>query len=73
LIREIALALIVAGAVLAAVGAILYVSGRLPGVPLGNLPGDVRWERRGITVYLPIATCLLLSMLLTLILRLLHR
>jgi hypothetical protein len=31
------------------------------GVPLGRLPGDLRIERPGFRLYLPITTCLLVS------------
>ena len=33
---------------------------------LGHLPGDIVIERDGITIYIPIVTCLLLSLLLSL-------
>ncbi|MBI3524518.1 MAG: DUF2905 domain-containing protein [Betaproteobacteria bacterium] len=38
---------------------------------LGRLPGDVRWRWRGRDYFFPFATALLLSLLATLILRLL--
>ncbi len=51
--------LMVAGAVLLAVGVVIYLH---PSIPiLGKLPGDIRIERSGFRVYLPITTCLLLS------------
>jgi hypothetical protein len=36
-----------------------------PSLPLGRLPGDLRIERPGLRVFLPITTCLLLSALLS--------
>ena len=53
--------LIVAGLVLLALGLLLHVS---PGVPwLGRLPGDIRIERPGVRVYVPIVSCLVVSAL----------
>ncbi len=40
---------------------------------LGNLPGDIRIERRGYTFYLPITSSLLVSAILTLILWIFRR
>jgi len=33
----------------------------LPRFPLGNLPGDIRIEREGFRMYVPITTCIMLS------------
>jgi hypothetical protein len=55
-------ALIVAGMLLVAVGLLLH---GFPSLPLGRLPGDIRIERPGLRVYLPITTCLLVSALLS--------
>jgi hypothetical protein len=63
--------LIVAGATLILVGLILYF-GKGLGF-LGRLPGDIRIERPNLRVYLPITTCLLLSLLLSLILYMISR
>jgi len=55
-------------------GAFLMVLGGLfllgPKVPwLGRLPGDVLIERKNVQIILPLGTCLLLSLLLTLLVR----
>jgi hypothetical protein len=63
--------LIVAGLGLAAVGLFLVLGGRVPG--LGHLPGDIVVRRGNTTFYLPIVTCLLVSVVLTLVLSLLRR
>jgi hypothetical protein len=63
--------LLVAGLVLAAVGIVLVLGGRIPG--LGRLPGDIVWRRGNATFYFPIVTCLLLSLLVSLVLALLRR
>lgn len=57
--------LIVAGLVLLALG---LLAAALPsGLPLGKLPGDIRIEREGTTVFIPITTCLVLSVGLSLV------
>ncbi len=40
---------------------------------LGRLPGDVRYSRGNFTFYLPLVTCILMSLFLTLILWLFRR
>jgi len=55
--------LLFVGLVLVAVG-LLWLA--VPSIPwLGRLPGDVAIERDGVRIYIPITTCLLLSLLLT--------
>jgi hypothetical protein len=63
--------LLVAGLVLAGVGLFLALGGRVPG--LGRLPGDIVWRRGNATFYFPIVTCLLLSLVLSLVLSLFRR
>jgi len=67
--------LVVAGLVVVALGLLFLLAGRVPF--LGRLPGDFHWEHDGVSVYAPLATGLLLSVvasvLLTLIVNLLHR
>ncbi len=62
--------LMVAGALLFAIGAVFTVLGR---TPLGRLPGDVVVERPGFTFYFPIVTSILLSLILSGIFWLLRR
>ena len=64
--------LILAGAVLVALGVLVIVVNRL-NLPLGRLPGDVVWRGKHTTVYVPWVTCLLLSLLGSLVLWLLSR
>jgi len=55
-------ALILGGLVMVAAGlAIVY------GVPLGRLPGDFTIRRGGFTLYVPLASCILVSVLLMLV------
>jgi hypothetical protein len=58
--------LMFAGLILVAVGALLW-SGVGRGW-LGRLPGDIHYTRGNFSLYFPVVTCLLLSLLLTLIL-----
>jgi hypothetical protein len=60
------------GLAIAALGGLIWLGGRL-NLPLGRLPGDIRIERDNFKFYFPLATCLLLSAVLTLILWLLRR
>jgi len=53
------------GLVLVAAGLVVSFSGRIPW--LGKLPGDFTFRLGGLTVYVPLATCLLLSVLLSLL------
>ncbi len=54
-------ALVVAGLTLLLVGLLLHF---LPSVPiLGKLPGDIRIERPEFRLYVPITTCVLVSLL----------
>jgi Protein of unknown function (DUF2905) len=63
--------LVIAGLVLAAVGALLW-SGFGKGW-LGRLPGDIHVSRDGFHFYFPIVTCLLISAALSLLLWLFRR
>jgi hypothetical protein len=64
--------LILAGVVLVALGVLVLAMNRFH-LPLGRLPGDVVWRGKNTTVYFPWVTCLLLSLLGTLLLWLLGR
>ena len=63
--------LVIAGLMMAAVGAILW-SGFGRGW-VGRLPGDLHYSRGNFSFYFPIVTCLLASLLLTLLLWLFKR
>ena len=64
-------ALILLGVLLVSIGLLMPVLRKVPYI--GRLPGDIRIERPGFTFFFPLATCILLSLLLTLILRLVRR
>ena len=59
--------LIVAGTALVVIGVIFWLSPRLPGW-FGRLPGDISIQKKSFVFYFPLATCLLLSFILSLIL-----
>ena len=63
--------LVVAGLGIAAVGALLW-SGFGKGW-LGRLPGDVNYTRPNFSFHFPIVTCLLISVILSLLLWLLRK
>jgi len=65
--------LVFAGIALVIVGAVILLLNRFPGLPFGRLPGDVSWERGGTRVYLPLATMLLVSIVLTILVNLIMR
>ncbi|MCS7167293.1 MAG: DUF2905 domain-containing protein [Gemmatales bacterium] len=56
--------LMLLGAMLVLVGVALVITPKVPW--LGRLPGDIVIERDGVRIYIPIVTCLLLSVLLSL-------
>ena len=64
---DIAKLLIRLGAVLLLAGIVLLLVARLH-LPLGRLPGDILYRGKNTTFYFPLATSILLSVLLTLIL-----
>lgn len=64
-------AIILAGLLLALLGAIVLLVGKIP-FP-GRLPGDIHVQKPGFSLHFPIVTCLLLSLLLTIVLNLFLR
>lgn len=63
--------LIVLGLTLTLLGLLLTFAGKFPF--LGKLPGDIRIERDNFSIYFPLGTCLLVSLLLSLLLWLFRR
>jgi hypothetical protein len=64
--------LIIAGVVLIVAGLAVTFGGRLP-IRLGRLPGDIAIHGRNSSFYFPITTCILLSVVLSLVLWILRR
>ncbi|MBM4128648.1 MAG: DUF2905 domain-containing protein [Nitrospira sp.] len=63
--------LIILGLVVAAIGGLLLVSGKIPWI--GRLPGDIIIQKKNYTFYFPLATSILLSLILSLLFWLLSR
>lgn len=64
--------LMIAGMLLFLIGGLLYLAGRT-GLPLGRLPGDIRIQGSGYACIIPLATSILLSIVLTLIINIAAR
>lgn len=63
--------LLVLGLVIAAFGALIWM---FSGVPfIGKLPGDIYIRRGNFTFYFPLATCILISIVVTLLFALMRR
>jgi DUF2905 family protein len=63
--------LLYVGGLLVALGLLLTLGARLPGV--GRLPGDIAYRKGNFTFYFPLVTCILLSVVLTVLLRIFKR
>lgn len=66
--NDFAKTLIFFGFILIGVGLFVAFMGKIPG--LGKLPGDIYIRKGSFTFYFPLATCLIVSLLLTVILSL---
>ena len=64
--------IVIAGLFLVVVGAVVWGASKL-GLPLGNLPGDIRVEGKRSSFYFPIVTCIAISLVLTVILNIIGR
>lgn len=62
--------LLIGGAILGAAGLVVLLAGRLG---LGRLPGDILIQRENVTFYFPLATMLIVSIILTIIVNLFRR
>ena len=59
--------MIVIGLILVAAGALFLIASRFPSLRIGRLPGDIVYRRGNFTFYFPLATSILVSLLLTLV------
>jgi len=64
--------LITAGVVLIVAGVLVTLLGRLP-IRLGHLPGDIHIQGKNSSFYFPLTTCILISIILSLIMWLFRR
>ncbi|AZR74850.1 hypothetical protein BBF96_06755 [Anoxybacter fermentans] len=61
---------IIIGIIFIILGAFFVVGGRIPW--LGKLPGDIYIKKEGVQIYIPITTSIIISLILTLLFRLLR-
>jgi len=64
-------ALIIIGGIMALAGLILLLAGKVP--LLGKMPGDISIKGKSFSIYFPIATCIVVSIFLTLLANLFFR
>ena len=60
-----------AGAALLVVGGAIWLAGKVPW--LGNLPGDIRIQRGNVSCFFPLATMILVSVVLTIVVNIILR
>jgi hypothetical protein len=67
-------ALVIIGLLVVVCGLLVWSGGSLPVVNrMGRLPGDIHIRRGNFTFYLPITTCIVLSIVISLLIKLLRR
>lgn len=64
--------LMIGGIVLFVVGGLVFLAAKF-GLPFGRLPGDIRIEREGFSFYFPLASSILISIVLTILINLILR
>jgi DUF2905 family protein len=64
--------LLLLGGVIVLIGAVLLLAGKF-NLPLGRLPGDIVYRGKNSVFYFPIVTCIVVSVILSLILWLFGR
>ncbi len=63
--------LLLIGIIIAVIGGIILIAGRIPGI--GRLPGDIVIQKKNFTFYFPLATSIIISIILSLLFWLLGR
>ena len=71
MITDVGRTLLTLGLIVAGIGLLIMLAGRVPF--LGRLPGDIFVQRGSFRLYFPLATSILLSILLTLVVNLIAR
>ena len=64
--------LVIGGVILIVLGGGVFLTAKL-GLPLGRLPGDIHVERDGFSFYFPLASSILISLILTVVLNLIMK
>ena len=70
--ENIARFLVIGGIVLILIGGGVYLAAK-SGIPLGRLPGDIRLEGKNGTFYFPVASSILVSVIITILLNIIIR
>lgn len=70
--QQIGKMLIAAGLIITFAGFVLILAGRF-NLPFGNLPGDITYQKKNLTVFAPLGTMLLISVIITIIINILSR
>jgi hypothetical protein len=68
---DLAKTLMLVGAVIFGLGVVLALTGKVPGI--GKLPGDILIKKENFSFYFPLATCIILSIILTLMMQVFNR
>jgi preprotein translocase subunit SecY len=71
-VADIGKMLVVFGALLLLFGLILIAAGRV-NLPVGRLPGDIVYRGKHTTVYFPVVTCIVISIVLSVVLYFISR
>lgn len=69
---ELGKVLLSVGGLLAVIGALLLLAGRF-GIPLGRLPGDIAYRAKNVSVFIPLGTSILISVVLSVVFYLISR
>ena len=69
---EVGRIIVILGISLVVIGGVVMLLGRV-GLPLGRLPGDIVYKGKSTTFYFPLATCILLSVVLSVVMYLVGR
>jgi Protein of unknown function (DUF2905) len=69
---EVGKLLLIVGGIIVVIGAVLLLAGRFH-LPIGRLPGDIVVRGKNTVFYFPLATSILISIILSLVLWLLRR
>ena len=69
--NELGKMMIYAGIILTVIGCLVYFGGQF--IPLGRLPGDFKWETSGFGIYFPLASSIIISILLTVLINVFFR
>ncbi len=65
--------LLIAGGVIAVVGLVIFLLAKAGAPGLGRLPGDILIRRENLTIYVPLVTMLVVSLVLTVVLNLVFK